>query len=107
MITKVALFYGIHILPLTALNYFRLYLSTEYNAVIHLRKGLYGLVEIKPGGAEGVKTLNKLAANIDTSKMKQPAFKIILTGTGTCAYKRKDGIRLLTGLGRKRREKCS
>lgn len=68
----------------------------ECDAVIHLRNGSYGLVEIKLGGdtriAEGVETLNKLAANIDISKMKQPAFKMILTGTGPCAYKRKDGI---------------
>ena len=55
----------------------------------------YGLVEIKLGGdihASLRESLNKLAANIDTSKMKQPTFKMILAGTGTCAYKRKDEI---------------
>ena len=68
----------------------------ECDAVIHLRNGSYGLIEIKLGGdtriEEGVETLNKLAANIDISKMKQPAFKMILTGIGSYAYKRKDDI---------------
>ena len=41
---------------------------------------------------DGVKTLNALANKIDTSKMKEPAFKMVLTGTGDYAYKREDGI---------------
>lgn len=68
----------------------------ECDAVIHLRNGSYGLIEIKLGGdsriAEGVETLNKLASNIDTSKMKAPSFKMVLTGVGNYAYKRKDDI---------------
>lgn len=70
--------------------------NLECDAVIHLRNGLYGLIEIKLGGdrliAEGAATLNKLEANIDTTKMKSPSFKMILTGVGNYAYKRKDGI---------------
>lgn len=58
----------------------------ECDAVIHLRNGSYGLIEIKLGGDtlinEGVATLNKLAKNIDTTRMKQPSFKMILTGLG-------------------------
>lgn len=68
----------------------------ECDAVIHLRNGSYGLIEIKLGGdtriEEGAETLNKLADNIDISKMKKPAFKMILTGIGSYAYKRKDDI---------------
>lgn len=68
----------------------------ECDAVIHLRNGNYGLIEIKLGGErsieEGVKTLNKLEANIDTSRMKSPTFKMLLLGVGTYAYKRPDGI---------------
>lgn len=68
----------------------------ECDAVIHLRNGSYGLIEIKLGGdsriAEGVETLNKLASNIDTFKMKTPSFKMVLTGVGNYAYKRKDDI---------------
>ncbi len=68
----------------------------ECDAVIHLRDGSYGLVEIKIGGekliAEGVNTLNKLAKTLDTSKMKSPSFKMLITGVGNYAYKQKDGV---------------
>ncbi len=68
----------------------------ECDAVIHLRNGSYGLVEIKLGGDKlinaGVNTLNALEASIDTSKMKSPSFKMILVGVGRYAYKRPDGI---------------
>ena len=68
----------------------------ECDAVVHLRNGNYGLIEIKLGGdkliAEGVKNLNDLASKIDTEKMKAPAFKMILVGVGTYAYRREDGI---------------
>jgi len=59
--------------------------------VVHLRNGSYGLIEVKLGGesliSDGVKTLNELAKNIDTTKMKAPAFKMILTATGNYAYR--------------------
>ncbi len=69
----------------------------ECDAVIHLRNGQYGLVEIKLGGESlinnGVETLNLLANQIDTSRMKAPAFKMILTATGEHAYRRpQDGV---------------
>ena len=68
----------------------------ECDAVIHLRNGDYGLVEIKLGGdtliEEGVKTLNKLSKNIDTTRMKAPSFKMIIIAVGDYAYKRADGI---------------
>ena len=69
----------------------------ECDAVVHLRNGQYGLVEIKLGGTslieDGVKTLNQLASQIDTSRMKAPAFKMILTAVGEYAYRRpEDGI---------------
>ncbi|MCM1484289.1 MAG: DUF4143 domain-containing protein [Muribaculaceae bacterium] len=68
----------------------------ECDAVIHLRDGRYGLIEIKLGGdkliEEGCTTLKLLSDKIDTTKMKQPSFKMILTATGKYAYKRDDGI---------------
>lgn len=68
----------------------------ECDAVIHLRNGSYGLVEIKLGGdrliEEGVKTLAKLAAAIDTTRMKRPSFLMVLVGVGGYAYRRKDGV---------------
>ena len=69
----------------------------ECDAVVHLRNGQYGLIEIKLGGdtliKEGVATLTALAKQIDTERMKAPAFKMILTATGEYAYRRpEDGI---------------
>ena len=71
----------------------------ECDAVIHLHNGKYGLVEIKLGGAENIetaaKTLNKLADKIDTAKMGEPAFKMVLVGAGEYAYTRLDGIHIV------------
>ncbi len=68
----------------------------ECDAVVHLRNGSYGLIEIKLGGAkridEGAATLRKLADNLDTTRIKPPAFLAVLTGTGSYAYRREDGI---------------
>jgi len=68
----------------------------ECDAVVHLPNGCYGLVEVKLGGenliAEGVANLTKLASKIDTSRMKAPSFKMILTAVGEKAYLRTDGI---------------
>ena len=70
--------------------------NLECDAVVHLRNGRYGLVEIKLGGdsliEEGAKTLKTLEKNLDTGKMKSPSFKMILTAVGDYAYKREDGI---------------
>lgn len=68
----------------------------ECDAVIHLRNGKYGLVEIKLGGArlieEGAKSLKSMEAKIDTDKMSAPSFLMVLTGTGDFAYRRRDGV---------------
>jgi hypothetical protein len=68
----------------------------ECDAVIHLRNGSYGLIEIKLGGdkliEEGVSTLTKLAERIDTTKMKAPSFLMVLVATGTYSYRRQDGV---------------
>ena len=68
----------------------------ECDAVIHLRSGEYGLIEIKLGGErlieEGAKSLKDMANKINTDKMKKPSFLMVLTGVGEFAYKRKDGV---------------
>jgi hypothetical protein len=68
----------------------------ECDAVINLRNGQYGLIEIKLGGekniADGVTTLTKLTNILDPAKMPQPSFRMILTAIGKFAYQRKDGI---------------
>ncbi|MBR6494912.1 MAG: ATP-binding protein [Prevotella sp.] len=69
----------------------------ECDAVVHLENGKYGLVEVKLGGEslinEGAKTLTELAKEIDTTRMKEPSFLMVLTGTGDYAYQRPhDGV---------------
>ena len=68
----------------------------ECDAVIHLRNGSYGLIEIKLGGdkliEEGAENLKKLADKIDVGKMRAPSFMAIWTAVGTYAYRRADGI---------------
>lgn len=68
----------------------------ECDAVVHLRNGNFGLIEVKLGGDSlieaGAKTLKQLADKIDTTKMKSPSFLMILTGLGQYAYRREDGV---------------
>ena len=68
----------------------------ECDAVIHLRDGRYGLIEIKLGGDNlinhGASTLLSLAEKIDTTKMKAPSFMMVLTAAGDYAYRREDGV---------------
>ena len=69
----------------------------ECDAVLHRRNGSYGLIEIKLGGetkiTEAVDTLNKLENKIDTTRMPNPAFKMVVTAVGKYAYRRQeDGI---------------
>ena len=68
----------------------------ECDAVIHLRNGAYGLIEIKLGGdklvEEGAKSLLALSGKIDTQEMKRPAFLMVLTATGDYPYRRMDGV---------------
>ena len=68
----------------------------ECDAVVHLRNGSYGLIEIKLGGdhliEEGASNLTALCRKLDTDKMKKPSFLMVLTGTGDYAYRRSDGI---------------
>lgn len=68
----------------------------ECDAVVHLKNGSYGLVEIKLGGddhvREGVATLKSLESKIDTTRMKKPSFLMVLTAVGPYAYRREDGV---------------
>lgn len=67
----------------------------EVDAIIHLRNGNWGAIEVKlyseENIQEGAKNLLKLASIIDESKMKKPSFLMVLTATDT-AYVREDGV---------------
>ena len=68
----------------------------ECDAIIHLRNGSYGLIEIKLGGDnlidEGAKSLKQLSSEIDSTRMKLPSFMMVLVGVGDFPYKRDDGV---------------
>ena len=68
----------------------------ECDAVVHLRNGNYGLIEIKLGGdkliEEGAQNLKDLASKIDTKNMSKPAFMTVLCAQAPFAYKRNDGV---------------
>lgn len=68
----------------------------ECDAVVHLRNGSYGLIEIKLGGdnliEEGASSLKSLSEKIDTTRMKNPSFLMVLTAVGDFAYQREDGV---------------
>lgn len=70
--------------------------NLECDAVIHLRNGRYALVEVKLGGDklinEGAASLLRLAQRIDTEKMQEPAFLMVLCGVAPFAYQREDGV---------------
>lgn len=68
----------------------------ECDAVLHRRNGSYALIEVKLGGdtriEEGVTNLKKLSKKIDTTRMSNPSFMMVLTGKGKYAYQRQDGV---------------
>ena len=68
----------------------------ECDAVIHLRNGAYGLIEIKLGGdrliEEGAETLKSLASKIDIKNMSKPSFMVDLCAKAPFAYKRNDDV---------------
>ena len=76
--------------------HFRDRTGLECDAVLHLRDGRYGLIEVKLGGnrliEEGAANLIKLADKIDTTTMSKPSFLMVATGTGEYSFPRRDGV---------------
>lgn len=66
----------------------------ESDIVLRLYDGRWALVEVKTGSKqidEAATNLVKLASTIDTAKIGEPSFLMVLTG-GQYAYRRKDGV---------------
>lgn len=66
----------------------------EADAIVHLKDGRWGAIEIKLGSKEIEKAcinLNRLKNKIDLDKMKEPSFLMVITGT-QLAYRRDDGV---------------
>ncbi len=57
----------------------------EIDAVVTLPDGRWGAVEVKLGGRQlstGVESLRDVIAQIDTQSVGEPAFRLVVTGTG-------------------------
>lgn len=66
----------------------------EADAIICLADGRWCAVEVKLGAKEiekAAKSLIKLKNKVNTEKMKEPSFLMVLTGT-EFAYQREDGV---------------
>jgi predicted AAA+ superfamily ATPase len=66
----------------------------EADAIVHLRDGRWGAVEVKMGVQEiekAAKNLKKLREKINIDKMKEPSFLMVLTA-GELSYQRDDGV---------------
>lgn len=66
----------------------------ESDAVVVLRDGRWGAVEVKMGAAEfdrAAENLARLAERVNTDKMREPSFLMIATAT-EFAYQREDGV---------------
>jgi predicted AAA+ superfamily ATPase len=74
--------------------YYRDSTGLECDAIIHLRNGKWGAIEVKLGEGlvdDAARNLIKLKNKIDTNLMKSPSFLMVLTAT-QYAYKREDGV---------------
>ena len=75
----------------------------ECDAVVHLRDGRYGLIEVKIGGdalvEKGCASLRRLRDALDTEKMREPSFMMVLTAVGDLAYRRSDDGVIVCPLG--------
>jgi predicted AAA+ superfamily ATPase len=68
--------------------------NLEADMIVQLRDGRWGAVEVKLGQKqidEAAANLLKLKEKIDTDKMREPSFLMVLTG-GQYAFRRKDGV---------------
>lgn len=57
----------------------------EIDAIVTLPDGRWGAVEIKLGGAQmlaGIESLRNVVDQIDTDAVGEPAFRLVITGTG-------------------------
>ena len=66
----------------------------EADLLVQLRDGRWGAIEVKLGNSQieqAAANLLKLKNKIDTDKMREPSFLMVLTG-GQYAYRRKDGV---------------
>ncbi|GHU83698.1 ATPase AAA [Clostridia bacterium] len=69
----------------------------EADAIVHLKDGRWGAVEVKMGAREietAAENLKVLREKINLDKMREPSFLMVLTGTEH-AYRRADGVNVV------------
>ena len=69
-------------------------ISRQADAVVHLKDGRWGAIEVKTGTKEietAAENLKKLWDIINVDKMKEPSFLMVLTG-GELGCRRDDGV---------------
>ena len=72
----------------------------EADAIVHLKDGRWGAIEVKMGTKEieiAAENLKKLREKINIDKMKEPSFLMVLTAT-EFGYQRDDGV-FITPIG--------
>ena len=68
-----------------AIRHYRDSNGKEIDAIITLPDGRWGAVEVKLGGQQftaGADTLRAAIAHVDTAAIGEPAFRLVVTGTG-------------------------
>ena len=76
------------------ITFYRDETNFEVDAIFRTSSGKWGAIEIKLGAGyidEAAKNLLKFREKVDTNKVGEPSFLMVLTGS-TYSYKRKDGI---------------
>ena len=77
------------------LKHYRDSSGQEVDAVIEMKNGEYGAIEIKIASEDnikkGIKSLNAFEQKMISSKLKTPFFKMVLTSHGSC-YKDESGV---------------
>jgi predicted AAA+ superfamily ATPase len=66
----------------------------EADAVVQLKDGRWGAIEVKMGAKEietAAESLKTLRRKVNVDKMREPSFLMVLTGT-ELAYRRDDGV---------------
>jgi predicted AAA+ superfamily ATPase len=69
----------------------------EADAIVHLKDGRWGAVEVKMGAKEieiAAENLKKLHEKVNVDKIKEPSFLMVLTA-GEIGYQREDGIYII------------
>jgi predicted AAA+ superfamily ATPase len=66
----------------------------EADAIVHLKDGRWGAIEVKMGAKEietAAENLKTLREKVNVDKMREPSFLMVLTAT-ELAYRRADGV---------------